>query len=204
MLPEQLEDGLALIDATEQRVSRPGKNNEIRKLYFSGKQHEFTLKTQLATDGNWHIAAVSVPVPDAIHDKKLCDQLRTLGRLPTGCEAAADKGYQGLTTDTVSTISTLDVQTGVEKQVPRVKAYTPFKKPKRQELTEEQKALNRALASIWIRVRHCIGWIKNWTILATRFRCSHSIYGLVMQTICGLVNQQTLRWQRVKWAAYFT
>ncbi len=198
MLPEQLEDGLALIDATEQRVSRLGKNNEIRKLYFSGKQHEFTLKTQIATDGLWHIAAVSVPVPDAIHDKKLCDQLQTLERLPTGCEAAADKGYQGLATDTVSTISTHDVQTCVEKQVPRVKAYTPFKKPKRQELTEEQKALNRALASIRIRVEHCIGWIKNWTILATRFRCSHSIYGLVMQTICGLVNQQTLRWQRVK------
>jgi len=161
MLPEQLEDGLALIDATEQRVSRPGKNNEIRKLYFSGKQHEFTLKTQIATDGLWHIAAVSVPVPDAIHDKKLCDQLQTLERLLTGCEAAADKGYQGLATDTVSTISTLDVQTGVEKQVPRVKAYTPFKKPKRQELTEEQKAFNRALASIRIRVEHCIGGIKN-------------------------------------------
>ena len=46
MLSEQLEDELALIDATEQRVSRPGKNNEIRKLFFSGKQHEFTLKTQ--------------------------------------------------------------------------------------------------------------------------------------------------------------
>ena len=119
MLPEQLEDGLALIDATEQRVSRPGKNNEIRKLYFSGKQHEFTLKTQIATDGLWHIAAVSVPVPDAIHDKKLCDQLQTLERLPTGCEAAADKGYQGLVTDTVSTLSTRDVETGVEKKVPR-------------------------------------------------------------------------------------
>ena len=76
MLSEQLEDGLALIDATEQRVSHPGKNNQIRKLYFSGKQHEFTLKTQLA--------AISVPVPGSIHDKKLCDQLQTLEHLPTG------------------------------------------------------------------------------------------------------------------------
>ena len=47
-----------------------------------------------------------------------------------------------------------------------------------------------------IRIEYCIGWIKNWAIIATRFRCSHSIYGLVMQTICGLVNQQTLRRQR--------
>jgi hypothetical protein len=195
MLSQQLEDGQALIDATEQRVSRPGKNNEIRKLYYSGKQHEFTLKTQIVTDGNWHIAAVSVPAPGSIHDKKLCDNLQTLERLPAGCEAVADKGYQGLATDTVSTVSTIDVQTGVKKQVSRLKAYTPFKKTKGKELTNEQKAFNRALASIRIRVEHCIGWAKNWSILATRFRCSHSIYGLITQTICGLVNQQTLRWQ---------
>jgi hypothetical protein len=56
----------------------------------------------------WHIAAISVPVHGSIHDKKLCDQLQTLERLPTGCEAFADKGYQGLATDTVSTTSTLD------------------------------------------------------------------------------------------------
>ncbi|MCX7074283.1 MAG: transposase [Methylococcales bacterium] len=98
--------------------------------------------------------------------------------------------------DTVSTTSTLDSETGVEKQVSRVKAYTPFKKPKAQELTDQQKEFNRALASIRIRIEHCIGWIKNWAIIATRFRCSHSIYGLVMQTICGPVNQQTLRRQR--------
>ena len=67
----------------------------------------------------------------------------------------ANKGYQGLATDPVSTISTLDSETGVEKQVPRVKAYTPFKKPKGQELTEQQKAFNRALASIRIRVEYC-------------------------------------------------
>ena len=79
--------------------------------FFSGKQHEFTLKTQLATNGNWHIAAVSVPVSGSIHDKKLCDQLQILERLSTGSEAVADIGYQGLATDSVSTISTLDVKT---------------------------------------------------------------------------------------------
>lgn len=193
MLLEQLEDGTALIDATEQRVSRPGKSNEIRKLYFSGKQGEFTLKTQIATDGKWHITAISMPVPGSMHDKKLCDELQTLERLPAGCETLADKGYQGLATDSVSTVNTFDPETGVKKQVPRITAYTPYKKPKGQELTEEQKAFNRALASIRIRVEHCIGWVKNWAIIATRFRCSHSIYGLVMQTVCGLVNQQTLR-----------
>ena len=71
------------------------------------------------------------------------------------------------------------------------------------ELTEQQKECNRALASIRIRVEHCIGWVKNWAILATRFRCSHSIYGLVMQTICGLVNQQTLSRQMATGASAY-
>ena len=47
-----------------------------------------------------------------MHDKKRCNQLQTLERLPTGCKVGADKGYQGLATDPVSTISTLDSETG--------------------------------------------------------------------------------------------
>lgn len=43
--PEQLANGRALVDATEQRVSRPGKSNETRKLYYSGKKKAFTIKT---------------------------------------------------------------------------------------------------------------------------------------------------------------
>jgi hypothetical protein len=62
-------------------------------------------------------------------------------------------------------------------------------------LTDEQKAFNRQLATIRVRVEHCIGWAKNWAIIATRFRCAHSIYTLVMQVVCGLVNRQTQRWQ---------
>lgn len=85
----------------------------------------------------------------------------------------------------------------------RVKAYTPLKNQKGQELTDQQKEFKRALASIRIRIEHGIGWIKNWAIIATRFRCSHSIYGLVMQTICGLVNQQTLRRQRATGASTY-
>ena len=53
----------------------------------------------------------------------------------------------------------------------------------------------RQLASIRVRVEHTIGWVKNWAIIATRFRCAHSIYTAVLRTICGLVNWQTLRWQ---------
>ena len=91
-----------------------------------------------------------------------------------------------------------NVETGEEGQSPRLTVKTPFKKLKRGELTEEQKAFNKLLGSIRVRVEHCIGWVKNWAIVATRFRCAHSIYTLVMQVICGFVNLQTERWQAAK------
>jgi hypothetical protein len=69
---EQLTDGRALVDATEQRVSRPS-DNETRKQYSSGKNKTFTLKTQLVTDGDHHIVAISTAVPGVMHDKKLGD-----------------------------------------------------------------------------------------------------------------------------------
>jgi hypothetical protein len=51
-----------------------------------------------------------------------------------------------------------------------------------------------------VRVEHCIGWAKNWAILATQFRCSHEIYTSILHVVCGLVNQQTERWQKAKQA----
>lgn len=198
---KQLTDEHVLIDATEQQVYRPGKDNETRKRYYSGKKKAFTLKTQLVTDNNHHILAISISVPGAMHDKKLCDNVKTLEKLPDGCNADADKGYQGLA-DQVELITVSNPETGVVQQTPRLIVRTPFKKPKGKELTEQQEEFNSQLSAIRVRVEHCIGWIKNWAIIATRFRCSHLIYPSVMQTICGLVNKQTKRWQIVGFANY--
>jgi hypothetical protein len=167
----ELADQRALVDATEQVVYRSQDHDE-RKLYYSGKKKAFTLKTQLVTDGEHHIEAISVAVPGAMHDKKLCDQVKTVERLPEGCEADADKGYQGLA-EQVTWVTIRNVETGEEQHVPRVIIKTPFKKPKGQELTDEQKTFNRQLGAIRVRVEHCIGWVKNWKIIATRFRCAH-------------------------------
>jgi hypothetical protein len=114
-------------------VSRPG-DNETRKQYSSGKNKTFTLKTQLVTDGDHHIVAISTAVPGVMHDKKLGDEVWTLERLPEGCEVDADKGYQCLA-EQVSLVTVRNLETGVEQQVPRVTVHTPFKKPKRKQLT---------------------------------------------------------------------
>jgi DDE superfamily endonuclease len=193
---EELADGRVLVDATEQRVSRPADGAE-QKAYYSGKKHLHTLKTQFVTDGEQHIKAISRAVPGATHDKALSDEVQTLAHLPDGCEADADKGYQGLAGQ-VPRVVVRDPTTGTEQVVPRLTVHTPYKKPRGGELTAEQAAFNTALSAIRIRVEHCIGWAKNWAILATRFRCAHTIYTSIMKTVCGFVNAQTARWQAAK------
>jgi hypothetical protein len=192
----QLADGRALVDAAEQPVYR-SQDNEKRKRYYSGKKKAFTLKTEFVTDGQHHIRAISEAVPGAMHDKKLSDGVKTVERLPDGCEVDADKGYQGLDKQVTSVIAR-NAETGEEQRVPRVQVKTPFKKPKGKELTDEQEEFNRQLSAIRVRVEHCIGWVKNWAIIATRFRCAHSIYTLILRVVCGFVNMQTERWQLAK------
>jgi len=196
---EKLINGRALADATEQRVSRPGKNNDVRKKYYSGKKKQFTLKTQFLTDDEHHIQAISESVPGAEHDKTLSDELHTIERLPDGCELDVDKGYQGMAKQ-VDLIEVLDTQSGEKHTVARLTVQIPYKKPKGGELTDEQCTFNSALSAIRVRIEHCIGWVKNWAVLATRFRCAHSIYTSIMRTICGLTNLQTQSWQATKFA----
>ncbi|MFN8538749.1 MAG: transposase family protein [Thermomicrobiales bacterium] len=196
LAPEQVADGRVLIDATEQRVSRPGDDATQRR-YYSGKQKAHTLKTQLVTDADHHILAISAAVPGATHDKPLCDGLRTLDRLPDGVEALADKGYQGLAAQ-VETVALCDVASREERAAPRLTARTPHKKPRGGELTDAQRQDNRALGTVRIRVEHCLGWLKHWAILATRFRCAHDRYTPILCVLCGLVNAQTARWQATR------
>ena len=132
-------------------------------------------------------------MPGAKNDKKLSDETKTVERLPDDCQAKADKGYQGLAQQ-VALVTVID-ETGQTRQLPRLTLETPFKKPKGGALSAEQVAFNQKLNSIRVRIEHCIGLVKNWYIISTRFRCAHQIYTLVMQVVCGLVNCQTQRWQ---------
>jgi hypothetical protein len=70
-----------LIDATEQEVAR-SQDRTTRKQYYSGKQKEFTLKTQIVTDADHHIVAISTAVPGTMHDKRLCDNFRCPSNSP--------------------------------------------------------------------------------------------------------------------------
>jgi len=85
----------------------------------------------MLTDDDYHILAISVSVPGAMHDKKLSDEVQTLERLPDGCEVDADKGYQGMTSQ-VSWVTVCNPETDIEQQVPRLTVCITFKKLKGQ------------------------------------------------------------------------
>ena len=185
---EGLSDGRVLVDATEQRVSR-AVDPIRRDAHYSGKRKTFTLKTQVVTDGQHHIQAISVAVAGRVHDKTLADDVDTVQRLPDDSEALLDKGYQGLAQQVDFVVDDQGVP------IPCFTLKIPFKKPKGKDLSAEQKAFNHTLSAIRVRIEHCIGWLKNWAILANRFRCAHAIYTPIFQLVCGLVNAQTLPWQ---------
>ncbi len=157
----------------------------------------FTLKTPLVPDGAQHMLAISEAVPGKRHDTNLSAHLQPVERWPDGCEADADKGYQGLA-EQVSQVTVTDPQTGAEQRVPRLEGKTPVKKPQGKELTQDQQAFNTDLSKVRVRIEHCLGWVKNWASIATRFRCAQQIYTAILCTVCGLVNAQTQRWQTAK------
>lgn len=48
--------------------------------------------------------------------------------------------------------------------------YTPYKKSKKKELTDEQKDFNTRLSSLRVIVENTFGSLKKWRILAGKFR----------------------------------
>ena len=61
---------------------------------------------------------------------------------------------------------------------------TPYKKPKEQELTPEQKTRNKELASERIFVEHLIRLVKIFRVAQERFRLNSNKYEQLIMTIC--------------------
>ncbi len=86
-----------------------------------------------------------------------------------GIELLADSGYQGL-------------------QKLHEKSRTPHKKPRKSELTDEQKESNRGLARRRVVVEHVIRSLKIFRILAERYRNRRERFSLRFNFIAGLHN----------------
>ena len=72
-----------------------------------------------------------------------------------------------------------------------VQIVQPKKKPRGGTLTVEEKAENRRIASIRIRIEHVIGSVKKYRIVHDVIRTRADIWwDKVMETCCGLHNFQ--------------
>jgi hypothetical protein len=86
-------------------------------------------------------------------------------------EVLADSGYQGLAKL-------------------HEKSKTPHKKPRKAELTDEQKQSNRELARRRVVVEHVIRSLKIFRILAERYRNRRRRFSLRFNLIAGLYNYE--------------
>lgn len=148
------------IDATEQQINRPKRN---QKHYYSGKKKKHTLKNQIVIDDNSRICSVSKSVEGKKHDKKLYEESRVQTKKKSCIKG--DLGYLGTERITVSK-----------------------KKPKKKELTEEEKNSNKQFSKERIKIEHVFGKMKVFQILSQRFRNPRAKHALIFKNVAGLYN----------------
>jgi hypothetical protein len=103
------------------------------------------------------------------HDFKLFKR-SDLSIHPT-LELKADKGYQGI------------------KHL-HANSQTPHRKPPKRNLSKQQRAFNRTLASERMAVEHVIGKLKVFRILQERYRNRRKRFGLRLSLIAGIYNYE--------------
>ena len=69
-------------------------------------------------------------------------------------------------------------------------SLTPFKKPRKGELTAEQKAFNRNLSKFRMLIEHVNRRIKRFKILQYRYRNKQRKHLLRVSLICGIYNYE--------------
>jgi hypothetical protein len=158
------------VDASVVRIWRPRVDQQ---LYYSLKHKCHCVKVQalVAPDGIcMHVSAV---YKGSVHDKKLFDVSNVADFLTVEGrhrQFLADSGYQGL-----------------QRSIPEV--ILPFKKPRNDELTEEQKEHNRTLSRNRIIVENFFGrWKELFGIVHVVFRAESDFLKMVIPVTIALTN----------------
>lgn len=150
-------------DATERPIQRP-KAPEAAKAYYSGKKKQPTVKNNLMINAESKVVVLTPCFEGRIHDKRIAEM--TGYSPPAGSILYQDAGFQGFTCPGVVVLQ-----------------------PKGQHLTDKEKAENRKISSIRIRIEHAIGGIKRYRIVKDKLRTYKSGFAdLVMEICCGLHN----------------
>jgi hypothetical protein len=154
-------------DGTERPIHRP-KALEEQQDHYSGKKKCHTVKNLLVIDETCPIGFLSATYEGTVHDKTLAELEGYT--LPHGSCLYQDRGFQGFILNGITIVQ-------------------PKKKPRRGELPPPEKAYNRAIASIRIRIEHTIGSVKRYRMVKDKIRLlKDGIRDTIMETCCGLHN----------------
>jgi len=156
------------IDGAERRRQRP-KDEKEQKKYYSGKKKTHTVKNNVIVHTESRkVSYLSKTVEGKKHDKKLSDEEELT--FPPNSILLQDTGFQGFAPDKVIVLQ-------------------PKKKPRNNELTVEEKVINRAISSARIVVENVIAGIKRCRAVKDIFRNTKRKFDdLVMEISCGLHN----------------
>lgn len=156
-----------IIDGTERRINRP-KDKEDQKQYYSGKKKAHTVKNNIISHRRGKVVFLSDTYEGKKHDKAICDEEDY--PFPQKSKLWKDTGFQGYEPEGVTT-------------------FQAKKKPRNQELSEDEKQRNREISSERVEVEHQIAGIKRCKIVVDKFRNRIAHYvDDVMETACGLHN----------------
>ena len=168
-------DLFAIVDASEQPVQRPHDEHNQRK-HYSGKKKRHTRKTAIIVNEEGIIRAISSFTPGSMHDLKHLRQSGLLEKIPKEVGVIGDSGFDGLYQD-----------------LPDHSVATSHKARRHHPLTDDQKLINRELASIRIIIENVLCHIKHFKALADRFRHGASIHDAVFRVVAAIVNRRTRR-----------
>ena len=161
------------IDATEQAIQRPSEKL-ARKQYYSGKQSEHTIKSQLLTTKNL-ILHVSGNVPGSVSDSTVLAGSGIMHSIPENVQVNLDRGYEG-----------------AENRYPNNKVYKAKRAQRNHPLTVFEKLYNHLINKTRILVEHVIGRVKKFRIVSELFRNRRAIHGNFFVAVAGLINFRAL------------
>lgn len=158
-----------LLDATEQPVPQP-KDKQKRKLCYSGKQQDHTVKTQLVATRQ-RILHVFGGLPGSLSDQTLLGASGVIGQVPPSVSIRLDKGYEG-----------------TDKRHPDQHVAQPVRGQRGHKVTIFGRAYNYLLSTLRIYVEHHFARLQKFGILREVYRGRFEAHEDLFCIVSGLLN----------------
>jgi len=144
------------IDATERPVRRPGKN-KAQKEHYSGRKKGHTKKSVVVGDEQGQVLMLPPTKPGRRSDYFRFKQSGIGDVLPPDVAAWVDLGF-----------------VGIEKDYPHLEVVIPHKKPKKGQLSPEQRQENTIIRHFRVKIEHTISRLKRFRAVADIYRNHNS------------------------------